>query len=135
MQIKRSLPLLSVLPCLIFLAMAALYMAGIPLWLKFILCIMLLLISVYEALKMLQKWPHSLTSMMLPAPKTQVWQLTQTNGQHTEAKLMNSSRVSPFIIILHFRLLNSKISRYQIILPSMLGKINFHTLLVYLKTH
>ena len=97
----------------------------------FILC--LFGIMIYEILKLLQKWPYALIALSIPS-QAYPWQIKLRNGKIFDAKLLNSTRLTHTVIILHFRVLHSKMRIYQIVLPKMIGKENFHDLLVHLKT-
>ncbi len=117
------------------LAVYAIILTGLSIWIKTLLLLLLCVYTCFEVLKLQQYWPKSLIALSLPSSSQHFWQTLYKNGEQHRAVLLASTRVTAKMIILHFRIPSRKMRVYQIILPSMIGKAHFHDLLVYLKTH
>ncbi len=115
------------------LGLISLYSTGLPFLLQILLTLIALIITSIEILKFFQKWPFSLRFFTIPQYKL-AWQLELKDGTKLEAKLLSSTRLTHAVMILHFQVLHSKMRIYQLVVPSMIGKENFHDLLLYLKT-
>ncbi len=79
--------------------------------------------------------PKKLIALDFPVSSAHVWKIKTMNLQEYEATMLPSSRITAKLLILHFQVLGSRMHRYQIILPRMVGKTHFQDLLIYLKTH
>lgn len=129
----KSLLFLAIGSCL--LGISAIFLTGLSLPIKALLCLSLIIFAVYESCKLLQKTTYSLIQFTIPDANQRPWMLTLKNGKTLEAKILPSTRVTHKIIILHFRALHEKRRINQIVLPSTIGSQSFHDLLVHLKTH
>ncbi len=127
-------PKLLLLPAVILLlGLLALFLISLGNFLKIFLLLFLLVYLLFQAFSLMQLNPRCLVGFTFPQEGKKLWQLYLKTGRAPQANLLGSTRISANVIILHFKVEQSTMRIYQIILPEMIGKQNFHNLLVYLK--
>ncbi len=129
--IKPSPKLLFLPAIVLILGLVALQLTGLTGFIRSLLALFLLIFIIFQTLGLMQL--HSRTLCAFALPQEGLWKLKTKKGRFYKARLLASTRITSNILILHFKVEDSTLKFYQIILPQMIGQENFQQLLIDLK--